>query len=125
MGAHSPIVPKHVWEDQDPLTFDNHDPDKGWPLGTGPFKLVLSTPEVQLYDRRDDWWGSEIGFHDDPKVERIQYIPVANDDIAGQLYINNQLDAGPPLLKGTFEAAKGSNDALRSWSAEGPVWGAP
>ena len=125
VGAHSPIVPKHVWEDQDPLTFDNHDPDKGWPLGTGPFKLVLSTPEVQLYDRRDDWWGSEIGFHDDPKVERIQYIPVANDDIAGQLYINNQLDAGPPLLKGTFEAAKGFNDALRSWSAEGPVWGAP
>jgi peptide/nickel transport system substrate-binding protein len=87
--------------------------------------LALSSPEVQLYDRRDDWWASEIGFHDPPKVERIQYIPVANDDIAGQLYINNQLDAGPPLLKGTFEAAKGFNDALRSWSAEGPVWGAP
>ena len=125
VGAHSPIVPKHVWENQDPLTFNNYDPSKGWPLGTGPYRLVLTTPEVQLYDRRDDWWASEIGFHDPPKVERIQYIPVANDDIAGQLYINNQLDAGPPLLKGTFEAAKGFNDALRSWSAEGPVWGAP
>ena len=125
VGAHSPMVPKHIWEDQDPLTFSNYDPDNGWPLGTGPFRLALSTPEVQLYDRRDDWWASEIGFHDPPKVERIQYIPVANDDIAGQLYINNQLDAGPPLLKGTFEAAKGFNDALRSWSAEGPVWGAP
>ena len=122
---HTPIVPKHVWENEDPLTFNNYDPEKGWPLGTGAYRLALSTPEVQIYDRRDDWWASEIGFHDSPMVERIQYIPVANDDIAGQLYINNQLDAGPPLLKGTFEAAKGFNDALRSWNFEGPVWGAP
>ncbi len=122
---HTPIVAKHVWENEDPLTFNNYDPEKGWPLGTGAYRLALSTPEVQIYDRRDDWWASETGFHDAPMVERIQYIPVANDDIAGQLYINNQLDAGPPLLKGTFEAAKGFNDALRSWNFEGPVWGAP
>ncbi len=122
---HTPIVPKHVWENEDPLTFTNYDPSKGWPLGTGAYKLSLSTPEVQIYDRRDNWWATEIGFHDAPKVERINYIPVANDDIAGQLYINNQLDVGPPLLKGTFEAAKGFNDALRSWNFEGPVWGAP
>ena len=122
---HVPIVPKHVWENEDPLTFNFYDPEKGWPLGTGAFELSLSTPEVQIYDRRDDWWAAEIGFHPLPQVERLQYIPVANDDIAGQLYINNQLDAGPPLLKGTFEAAKGFNDALRSWNSEGPVWGAP
>ena len=122
---HVPIIPKHVWENEDPLTFSNYDPAKGWPLGTGAYRLALSTPEVQIYDRRDDWWASEIGFRDAPEVERIQYIPVANDDIAGQLYINNQLDVGPPLLKGTFEAAKGFNDALRSWNFEGPVWGAP
>ena len=93
-------------------------------MGTGAFRLALSTPEVQLYDRRDDWWGSETGFHDLPKVERLKYIPIANDDIAGQLYINNQTDAGVPLLKGTFEAAKSFNDDLRSWNFEGPVWGA-
>ena len=122
---HVPIVPKHVWENEDPLTFNNYDPAKGWPLGTGAYRLSLSTPEVQIYDRRDNWWASETGFQDAPQVERIQYIPVANDDIAGQLYINNQLDVGPPLLKGTFEAAKGFNDALRSWNFEGPVWGAP
>ncbi len=122
---HVPIVPKHVWENQNPLTFTNFDPANGWPLGTGAFKLSRSTPEVQIYDRRDDWWASEIGFHDLPEVERIQYIPVANEEIATQLYIDNRLDAGPPLLKGAFEAAKSSNDALRSWHFEGPIWGAP
>lgn len=122
---HTAIVPKHVWEGQDPTTFNNYDPAKGWPLGTGAYRLALSTPDVQYYDLRDDWWATDIGFADRPQVERIQYIPVANDDIAAQLYINNQLDVGPPLLKGTFEAAKGFNDSLRSWNFEGPVWGAP
>ena len=122
---HTAIVPKHVWEGKDPTTFNNYDPAKGWPLGTGAYRLALSTPDVQIYDRRDDWWATEIGFADAPKVERIEYIPVANDDVAAQLYINNQLDVGPPLLKGTFEAAKGFNEALRSWNFEGPVWGAP
>ncbi len=122
---HTPIVPKHVWEGQDPTTFNNYDPSQGWPLGTGAFRLALSTPEVQIYDRRDDWWASEIGFHEAPKVERIQYIPVSDDIVASQLYINNQLDAGPPLLKRTFESAKEFNPALRSWNFEGPVWGAP
>ena len=122
---HVPVVPKHVWENRDPLTFTNYDPAKGWPLGTGAFKLSLSTPDVQLYDLRDDWWASEIGFHDPPKVERIKYIPVAIDDIATQLYIDNRLDAGPSLLYRTFESAKHHNDFLRSWHFEGPIWGAP
>ena len=122
---HTAIVPKHVWEGQDPTTFNNYDPSKGWPLGTGAYRLALSTPDVQIYDLRDDWWGTETGFADRPEVERIEYIPVANDDVAAQLYINNQLDVGPPLLKGTFEAAKGFNEKLRSWNFEGPVWGAP
>lgn len=122
---HTSIVPKHVWEGKDPITFNNYDPEKGWPLGTGAFKLVRSAPEVQIYDRRDDWWGSETGFQDPPEVERLMYIPVSDDDVAGQLYISNGLDYGPPLLKGTFEAAKARNPSLRSFNTVGPIWGAP
>ena len=122
---HTPIVPKHVWEGEDPLTFSNFAPEKRWPLGTGAYRLSYSGPDAQYYDRRDDWWATEIGFHNAPKVERIEYISVANDDVAAQLYIDNRFDAGPPLLKGTFEAARGFNEALRSWNFEGPVWGAP
>ena len=124
-GSHTAMVAKHVWEGKDPLTFSNYDTEKGWPLGTGGFELVKSTPEVQIYDRRDNWWGEEIGFSEPAQVERLMYIPVADDDVAAQLYISNQLDYGPPLLKGTFEAAKNRNPSLRSWNKEGPVWGAP
>jgi len=121
---HTAIVAKHVWENEDPLTFTNYDPAKGWPLGTGAFELVRTTPEVQIYDRRAEWWAADTGFSDWPEVERLMYIPVADDDVAAQLYIANQLDYGPPLLKGTFEAARGRNSALRSFNNEGPSYGA-
>lgn len=123
-GAYTAIVAKHVWENEDPLTFTNYDPAKGWPLGTGAFELVRTTPEVQIYDRRAEWWAADTGFSDWPEVERLMYIPVADDDVAAQLYIANQLDYGPPLLKGTFEAARGRNSDLRSFNNEGPSYGA-
>ena len=93
-------------------------------MGTGAFELVRTTPEVQIYDRRAEWWAADTGFSDWPEVERLMYIPVADDDVAAQLYIANQLDYGPPLLKGTFEAARGRNSALRSFNNEGPSYGA-
>lgn len=42
-----------------------------------------------------------------------------------QLYISKAVDAGNQLQPGTFEAARGRNDKLRSWSSTGPVRGAP
>ena len=38
------IVPEHIWRDKDPETFSNFNIEKGWPVGTGPFKIVSSTP---------------------------------------------------------------------------------
>ncbi|MEZ4674811.1 MAG: ABC transporter substrate-binding protein [Caldilineaceae bacterium] len=56
------IVPKHIWEGQDPNTFNNFDLDKGWPVWTGPYKLVKATSTEFVFDRRDDWWAAETGF---------------------------------------------------------------
>ena len=122
---HSPFVPKHVWEGKDPLTFTNFDTSRRWPLGTGAYRLSYSWVDEQYYDRRDNWWASEVGFHDLPQIERIIYVAVANPEIGEQMYIDNDLDAGPPMHKDTFEVAKAFNPALRSWNFEGPVWGAP
>lgn len=36
------VMPKHIWEGQDPLTFKYYDPEQGLPLGTGPYKLQAS-----------------------------------------------------------------------------------
>src|SRR5258708_38569325 len=36
------VVPKHIWKDQDAKTFGVFDLAKGWPVGTGPYRLVKS-----------------------------------------------------------------------------------
>ncbi|WP_417308337.1 ABC transporter substrate-binding protein [Devosia sp.] len=122
---HHPILPKHIWEGQDFATFTNYDPEKGWPVGTGAYKLVLSSTQQEIFDRRDDWWGAKTGFEDLPAPKRITLVPVSSDDAMGQLHIANQVDGGRQLLIGTFEAAQFQNPKLSSWNTSGPNWGAP
>lgn len=122
---HYPILPKHIWEGKDLATFTNFDLAKGWPVGTGAYKLVSTTNQQEIFDRRDDWWGVKTGFQDLPTPKRITLVPVSSDDAMGQLHIANQVDGGRQLLIGTFEAARAQNPKLASWNTEGPVWGAP
>jgi peptide/nickel transport system substrate-binding protein len=122
---HQVILPEHIWGDKDPKTFSNFDLAKGWPIGTGAYKLVTSTPQQQIYQRRDDWWGKKTGFKPLPNPTRIILIPVSSDSANGQLYISNQIDSGDALQVNTFVAAKQKNHKLRTWFDKGPVWGAP
>jgi peptide/nickel transport system substrate-binding protein len=122
---HQVILPAHIWQGQDPKTFTNFDLSKGWPIGTGAYKLVASSPQQQVYDRRDDWWGTKTGFMQAPAPERIVLVPAPDDQSSAQLYIANKADSGNPLQPGTYQAATARNKNLKSWHAEGPVWGAP
>ena len=122
---HYPILPAHIWKGQDIKGFTNFDLAKGLPIGTGAYKLVSSTNQQEVFDRRDDWWGAKTGFAPLPAPKRIVIVPVASDDAMGQLQIANQVDGGRQLLVGTFEAAQAQNPKLHSWNEQGPVWGAP
>ena len=117
-----PIMPEHIWKGQDPKTFTNFDLAKGWPIGTGAYKLVASSPQQMVFDRRDDWWGVKSGFKPLPAPERIILIPAASDEATAQLYIGNKADSGNPLQPATFEAATSRNKSLKSWHEQGPVW---
>jgi peptide/nickel transport system substrate-binding protein len=122
---HQVILPAHIWKDQDPKTFTNFDLAKGWPIGTGAYKMVASSAQQQVFDRRDDWWGAKTGFMSLPAPQRIILVPGASDESTAQLYIGNRADSGNPLQPGTFRAAIEKNPNLKSWNKQGPVWGAP
>lgn len=122
---HQVILPAHIWKDKDPKTFTNYDLAKGWPVGTGAYKMVASSAQQQVFDRRDDWWGKKTGFMDLPAPQRIILIPGASDESTAQLYIGNTADSGNPLQPATFKAAIEKNPNLKSWNKQGPVWGAP
>lgn len=122
---HQVILPAHIWEGQDPKEFANYDLASGAPIGTGAYKLVSSSAQQMVFDRRDDWWGAKVGFEDLPAPERIIMIPVGGDESMAQLLIANDVDSGHPLLPGSFTATTGRNEKIRSWNRQGPIWGAP
>ena len=124
---HFAVVPEHIFKDQPDLKkFTNFDLAKGWPIFTGPYKLVATSGTQVILDRRDDWWAVKTGFAKQmPAPERIVVIPFGSDEAMAEKYVTNQIDYGGPLLIGTFLAAVKKNDKLVPWFKEGKVRGAP
>jgi peptide/nickel transport system substrate-binding protein len=119
------VVPKHIWDGKDPKTFTNFDLAKGWPVGTGPYKLVKADASSLFFDLRDKWWALDAGLVKEmPQVRRVIYVP-ATAEAMPQLYATSQIDIGRNIQPGVFEAARGQNPKLSAWNAKGPVWGAP
>ena len=122
---HITILPKHIWEGKDPTSFKYFDLEKGWPVGTGPYKMVDATSGRMVFDRRDDWWGAEVGFQRLPEPLRVIYVPPGSADTSTTMLINNEVDMGARITaRGIFEAAQARNPNIVSWNPEGPVWGA-
>ncbi len=96
------IVPKHIFEGQDWTTFKAFDIAKGWPVTTGPFKVVASSAQQKIYDRRDTWWASEQGLAHMPEMERIVQLPDGQEQQQAQALITNDIDMGFTLDPATF-----------------------
>ncbi|WP_243226092.1 ABC transporter substrate-binding protein [Microbacterium sp. CIAB417] len=50
-----PMVPKHIWEEQDLMTWTNPDP-----IGTGPFTLDAFAAQQVTLKARDGYWGGKM-----------------------------------------------------------------
>ena len=119
-----PMTPHHIFSVQDdPSTFAHYDLAKGWPVVTGPFKLVHSDVEKKIWDRRDDWWGSKTGFHDAPKVKRLIFLPGMNEITMAQMLIANEIDMAFSLTVPNYKAVKAQNDKMTSHHYGEPPYG--
>jgi peptide/nickel transport system substrate-binding protein len=122
---HLPILPRHIWQGQDPATFTNFDVSTGSPVGTGPYVLVDASGQAQIFDRNDKWWAAKTGFQALPKPLRVVYTPAGSADTAAARTINNEFDAAAIMQPGVFETAHARNPNVVSWNTSGPSWGAP
>jgi peptide/nickel transport system substrate-binding protein len=118
-----PIVPRHIWEGQDPETFANFDLQKGWPVVSGPYSLVLSTPEQRIWDLREDWWAKKIGFGELPRVERLIYLPYMEETKQVQNLIANYLDLCADMLPPNIQTVLDQNPLVTTWSGRRPPFG--
>jgi len=124
---HFSVVPEHIFKAQADLKkFTNFDLAKGWPIFTGPYKLVSVSAQQIVLDERDSWWAVKSGFFPNmPAPKRIIVIPFGSDEAMAEKYITNQIDYGGPLLIGTYQAAAQKNAKLVPWFKTGSVRGAP
>ncbi|MEE2658745.1 MAG: ABC transporter substrate-binding protein [Candidatus Latescibacterota bacterium] len=122
-GIGIPIVPRHVWEGHDPLTFRNFNMEKGWPILNGPYRLVHSVPQQRIWDRRDDWWAATTGFHAPPEVERLIYLPFMDETKRVQNLIANNMDTSLDLRPPNIKTALDQNPNITTWTGRQTPYG--
>ncbi|MEX2425398.1 MAG: ABC transporter substrate-binding protein [Thermomicrobiaceae bacterium] len=118
------IVPKHIYENEDWTTFTCFDVDGGLPVTTGPWRVVFSSPEQKIIDRRDSWWAIDAGLVDDlPQVERVVYLPFGDETGVAQQLISNQIDCSLDLRPLTIERVMQDNPSIITHTGTEPPYG--
>ena len=117
-------VPKHIFEKVDDWSkFTFYDPEKGWPVSTTQWKVVHSSPQQKLIDRKDSWWAAERGMSRLSKVERLVYIAYTTETAAAQLFISNQLDCSLDVRPATMEQILAQNPKVTTWTGNEKPYG--
>lgn len=117
------MMPEHVWADKDPFTFKNFDLEAGYPLGTGPYRLVAANETEWVYDLNPDWWGAETGVFRLPEPKRLIWTVTGNDQIRTTLAVSDELDSIMDITLGAFEAMQAQNPNIEAWVDGMPfVW---
>lgn len=118
-----PAVPEHIWNGQDPTSFTNSDISKGWPVVTGPWKLVETSTTQKIWQRRDDWWGAKTGFHRLPAMKQVIVLPLFVGSKLVQMLIDNDADTTHSLIPTDAQVAAQKNAKLILHSKKVGDWG--
>src|SRR5215207_6946998 len=114
------IVPEHIWNGQDPETFTNYDPDQGWPVFTGPYKLSSASDTEFSYVRDDNWWGAASGFQSLPQPKKLVWVWYGPEETRAAAMADNQLDSLMDITLGALQALQTRNPNVIAHFAEPP-----
>ncbi|HTC11270.1 MAG TPA: ABC transporter substrate-binding protein [Acetobacteraceae bacterium] len=117
------IVPKHIFQGQDWTTFKHFDVAKGWPVTTGPWKVVASSLQQKVFDRRESWWATEAKLAPMPQIMRNIWLPMVGEQETAQAQITNNSDFGGALQPATFPTVIKQNPKVTTWPGRQAPWG--
>jgi peptide/nickel transport system substrate-binding protein len=106
-------VPKHVWENEDPTTFENYPP-----VCLGPYFLADVDPNGYwfLWERREDWERTDVGMVvGEPKPQYLLvkfYGPEEKRIIA---MIQHDLDILNDIVPESWDVLREKNEYARAW----------
>ena len=121
LGQHQHRARAHLGRPVDPLTFKFYDPEKGWPVGTGPYTLESVSPTEFVYARDDNWWGAETGFMDLPEPEKVIWTWAGPEETRAALMADGQLDSLMDITLGALLALQEKNPNVVTWFDEMPI----
>jgi len=115
------IIPKHVWEGKDPLTFKNYEEGKS-PVFSGPYKLTSFNMDGTefIWDRDDNWWAAKSGFKPMPAPKRLIWTVPGSPEAKVALASANMLDSVMDITKGAWDTLKANNPKMLAWYADAP-----
>lgn len=113
------IVPEHIWADKDPTTFTYYDPEKGWPVFSGPYLLDSVSETEFTYVRDDDWWGADAGFKL-PAPEKLVWVAYGSEETRTAAMARNELDSLMGVNLGSYLALKQMTGTTIAWYADLP-----
>jgi peptide/nickel transport system substrate-binding protein len=110
------ILPRHVWQGQNPLEFKSNPP-----IGTGPYKLRAATPTAITWERRDDWWGSRV-FGVSPAPQTVTFTYLGPETNVALALASNDLDSPNIgiLSLGSLLSVAQQNPNISAWSNQAP-----
>ena len=117
------MLPKHIFEGQDISTFTHFDIEKGWPVTTGPWRVVHASPQQKILDRADDWWGVAAGVAELPAVERFILLPDQGEQQLVQSIITNEVDFTTGIQPSSFPTVLAGNPKATSWTGRESPYG--
>ncbi len=112
-GTYFQIVPKHIWENVDVLTFENNPP-----VGSGPYVLNSYDPNGNwfLWARREDWERTDVGMIEGmPKPKYILYKSYGTEEKRLLAAIQNDLDIMYDISPESFEVLREKNSTAMAW----------
>jgi peptide/nickel transport system substrate-binding protein len=112
------IAPKHIFENEDFTTFTHWDLAKGWPVTTGPWRVVYSAPEQKVLDRADSWWGVDAGVGQLPAPRRFVYLPDPGEQGLVSGIIANQYDIDTGIQPTSFATVFAENPKVITWTGQ-------
>ena len=119
------MVPQHIYsQSSDWSKFTNFDIANGLPVTTAPWKLVFSSADQKIIDRRDDWWALKAGLVKAmPAAQRIVYLPFPGETQTAQALITNAVDCSLDLRPNTMKQILAQNPKLQGWAGNNPPYG--
>jgi len=114
------VMPKHIWEGQDPLTFKNYDPAKGWPVYSGPYVLCKVSETEFIYARNDNWWGAKTGFQKLPEPKKLVWTWYGPEETRAAAMADNNLDSLMDITLGALQALQAKNPNVITYFKEAP-----